>query len=857
MELLEREDAIAAMTAALGEAAAGSGRVVVVSGEAGVGKSSLLGALPDLPGGPRRVLVGGCDPLLTPRALGPFHDIARQAGGPLADAFAADARREAVVGALMDELAASPPRVVVVEDVHWGDEGTLDLVSLLGRRVGSTTGALVVTLRPDEAGDRLRGALGELPGAVVRRVDLEPLGAQGVAELARRSGRDAGDLHAMTGGNPFFVTEVLAAGDGAVPATVRDAVLARARRLPDQARRVLEIVSVVPGRTETWLLRDVLGEDPSGAADACLAAGMLELLGGPALAFRHEIARSSVEGELSPMRRLELEARVLEVLRGRAGVDPARIVHHARRAGDEEAILAAAPEAARAASAAGSHLQAASHLRAALGAAAGEPPEIRAELLEGLAYESYLSGTPDEALAARREALAIRTDLEQIREAGENERWLSRLLWWTGRREESEAAAGRAIALLEPLGPSPALAMAYSTMSQLMMLAWRTDAAVEWGGRAIAMARDLGDRASLSHALTNVGTARVENDDRAARAMLEEAITLALEDGDPDNAVRGIINLAWGQMLYRDHAAALETITRGLGLARANDLRSSDQYLLGMRAWSRLESGDWAGAEEDARAVLAIDAVHPVITAHPGLLVLGVIQSRRGDPEADALLADGWARARDAAEAQRLVPSACAAAEQAWLRGDEEGLRAFAARAVEALPASRSPRFIGAAKLWAWRAGILDGPPDGAEEGVRLQIEGDPRGAAAVYRALGCPYEEADALTGSDDEEDLRAALAIFDRLGAALPAGLVRARLRDSGAAVPAAPRAATREDPDGLTPRQREILALLSEGLTNAQIAGRLVISERTVDHHVAAVLRKLGVSSRADAARVAAGR
>ena len=736
MDLLERDEALAAVGAALDDASGGSGRVVLVAGEAGIGKSSLLAAVPR--GARRRplFLTGACDPLLTPRALGPFHDIARQAGGRLADTLRGDGGREDLVAALLDEIAERPPRVLVIEDLHWADEGTLDLLALLGRRIGATTATLVVTLRPDEAGDRLRGTLGELPSAVVRRIDLRPLGAASVAELARRAGRPAGRPPPHHRRQPLLRHRgPRRRPRGRSPA--RSAT--RCSRGPAACRprrgRCSRSSAWCPGRAETWLVEAVLEGSPAGPVDECVAAGMLEL-DGDSLRFRHEIARVSVEGELSPMRRRELDGRVLAVLADRPGVDPARVVHHARRAGDAAAVLAAAPGAARAAAVAGAHAQSADHLRAALEAVGDAPSEQRAELLEGLSEQAYLSGGPDEALSTRREALAIRTSLGQIAAAGEDERWLSRLLWWAGQREASEAAANRAVALLEPLGPSTGLAMAYSTLSQLKMLAWRTPETVKWGSRAIEMARELGDRATLAHALNNVGTALAADDADEGIDMLEEAIAIATEDGEHDHAARGLVNLGWGRLLRREYDLAFRTIERGLAFARANDLRFYDQYLLGMRAWGRLDTGDWAGAEEDGRAVMAIDALHATISAHPGMVALGRLLVRRGDEGGEELLEETWRRARVADEAQRLVPSACALAEAAWLAGDVAAVRRHAAAAMEAAGWTSLPtheRTASEARFWAWRAG---GEPEGAEGVGGAVPAGDGRGAAGGRRRV-------------------------------------------------------------------------------------------------------------------------
>ncbi|HTI33710.1 MAG TPA: helix-turn-helix transcriptional regulator, partial [Miltoncostaea sp.] len=227
------------------------------------------------------------------------------------------------------------------------------------------------------------------------------------------------------------------------------------------------------------------------------------------------------------------------------------------------------------------------------------------------------------------------------------------------------------------------------------------------------------------------------------------------------------------------------------------------------------------------------------------------LRARQGDARAEEPLERAWRFAEAADVGQRLIPAAVARAEHAWLAGDMTTARAFAADALAAAGPGDHPLFAGEAAFWLWRAGGLDAPPPGLDGPWARSIAGDARGAAAEWEAAGAAFLAADALAASDDPDDMRSALAVFDRIGAGRCAAVLRARMRDRGAPVPAAPRAGT--GPDGLTGRQREVLELVAEGLTNAQIAERLVISERTVDHHVAAVLRTLGVAGRAEAAAV----
>ena len=180
--------------------------------------------------------------------------------GALLAAVNSGANREEIFTAALDELERAKA-LVVFEDMHWADEASLDLLKYLGRRIHRTHAMLAVTYRDDEVGPRhpLRFVIGDLPRANTHRMSLLPLVRTRREHGSRaQAGRPSKDLHGITGGNPLFVTEVLAAAADAVPTTVRDAVLARAVRLSPAAREIAELVCVVPGKTELWLLEQAV-----------------------------------------------------------------------------------------------------------------------------------------------------------------------------------------------------------------------------------------------------------------------------------------------------------------------------------------------------------------------------------------------------------------------------------------------------------------------------------------------------------------------------------------------------------------------------------------------------------------------
>jgi DNA-binding CsgD family transcriptional regulator len=855
VSLLERADALAELGAALERASAGpQGRLVMVSGEAGVGKTSLVRAFCAARAPALDALWGNCDPLFTPRPLAPLLEIGDRLGGELAELVDGGAPPYRIAAALLGGLAELAPAVVVLEDVHWADEGTLDVLRVLARRVGPEV-LVICTYRDDELTREhpLRVVLGQLATArTVARLALSPLSPSAVAELARSAALDAGELHRRTGGNPFFVTEVLAAAAPGIPETVRDAVLARAARMDDEARGLLEAVAIVPPQIELWLLEAISG--PAFAKlDACVASGMI--VGGHAgVAFRHELARLTIEESLAPVRALELHRAALRALTD-GDADLARLAHHAEAAGDTGAVLRFAPAAGARGAPLCAHREAAAQYARALRHAGGLADHARADLLEPLAFELYGTGQIDDAVAAQEEAVACRRRAEDRLAEGDALRSFGRYLGFAGRAEAGFVALREAVTVLEELPPGRERALAYATLSQ-RLLNWEDfDEALVWANKALELAESLGDSEATIYALTNLGGARFRSDDPAGAPELERAFGLARDAGLDEFACRAIVNLGLCAMRARMLDAGERWLSQARAYAEDRGLDLWAVYADAVLARFQLDRGNWDEAERNARHVVADGRalwIHKLLA----LTAIGLVRARRGDPAVAAEALDrAWELAAPSGELSWVAPVAAARTEAAWLRGDVARVAAAAEPALELARRHRSAWVVDELVCWRRRAGLEGEPMMDTAGPYALEVSGDWRGAAAWWRDAGCPYEAALALADSDQPDALRESHEALRALGADAATAIVARRLRSQGErGLPRGPRAATRANPAGLTARELDVLGLIAEGLRNAQIAERLFLSEKTVDHHVSAILRKLDVHSRVEAARAA---
>jgi DNA-binding CsgD family transcriptional regulator/tetratricopeptide (TPR) repeat protein len=849
IQLLERGDVLARLHEAAADAAAGDGAVILVTGEAGIGKTALLRRLVEDTADDVRVWSGGCERLFTPRPLGPLADMVAVLPADVGAAVRRGAAVHEVLPALLDELGRVPT-LVLIEDVHWADEATLDLVALLGRRVRSTRGLVVVSCRDELGADHpLLGVLGTLAAAGVERLRLAPLSEAAVRELAGPRPVDAARLRRRSGGNPFFVTEVLAAGGEVLPRSVRDAVIARAAALDPDARVLLEDLSVVTGPAPPELVAK-LGRTRAHHLGACLSSGML-VETGAGVGFRHDLARVAIAEGVDPLRRIALHRIALGVLRGR-DADAARLAHHADGAHDADALEEFAPRAAFDAVARGAHREAVAQFRRALRPERRIVGAARADLLEQGAHELYLIDRFDEAIAWLEDAITWRHDAGDVQREANAWRLLSSVQRCGGRQPAAAESAYYAVALLADRQDDNELAAAYANLAMIALNENAVDAGRRAVDQAFALFDDGADRGVYVHALNTRGFLRVLDGDDGGLDDLETSLACSLEEGLDEHAGRAYLHLA--DIAQRDRR--WDVIEPYAGVAEEycveHGLDLWVRYLRVYIARIALDQGRW----DDAVVAVppGIGTAGTPLARIGALVVTGLVRARRGDGDPWPDLDEAHERASNSGELQWVAPVTAARLEAAWLTGRDDAVAGDADEVMWLCVERRAGWWAGEIATWRRLAGIREATPRGAAEPWALLLDGRVGASAAAWRAIGCPYEEAIALSTSDEPDDLVAAFQRFDALGARPAATATAPRLRARGVAVPRGVRPTTRRNPAGLTTREVQVLRLVARGLQNGEIAAELVVSTRTVDHHVSAVLRKLGVDSRRAAARAA---
>ena len=852
VHLLEREHALSQLAEYAGESRVGEGRFVLVSGEAGVGKTSLLDSFAESLDDARWVR-GACDDLTTPRPLGPLFDVAAHLGDDLDAACRRGAARDELFAALLDALSIGPFTVFVVEDVHWADESTRDLLRYLARRVRDLHTLVIVTYRDEAVAgtESLQALLGEVTThASTRRIALDRLSRSGVAALAEKSALAAAELYRLTGGNPFLVAEIVQSGFTDVPPSVRDVAMARIARLSGAARAAVGVAAVIGSVVDPVVLTDVSSATPD-TLDELAASGVL-VSEGDTFRFRHEIIRVAVEADIPAHRRVPVHEAILCTLRSTPDADVARLAHHAVGARDREAIVRYASEAGARAAELSSHSEAAAQYELALGAVAPGDLRTEADLCDRLALELGFLDRWDEAAELRQRSLSLWRELgDRVRE-GDCLRRLSTAMWRLARGKDAVGYAEAAVVLLEPLGPTNGLAWAYAELARQLMSQSVREEAVASARRAEQLAEELDLPDVLSDAMNT----------RACVEMwlglpwettMREAIDIAVRRGADEQAGRAYANLAELLVYERRFGEADAIIADGVAYLERRDVQVFLRCLLGHRLELLGATAQWDDALDLADSLLRQTSP---INRHSPLTVAATIKARRGETGAHELLDEALAISLSSTEAQRIAVARLGRVES-FLLAERDDDAARELQLLSELDGELDEWARGAMAEWIRRTDS-DVPVPAGElaRPYRLALTGDHDGAAQAWEELASPYEAAMAGVYSGDDALMRDAVHRLDAMGAGAAARLARREMRRRGlAAVPAGMRSTTRANPVNLTNRELDVLRQVAAGCTNNEIADNLFISVRTAGHHVSAVLTKLGVSNRRAAAVEAA--
>ncbi|HVK29290.1 MAG TPA: AAA family ATPase [Nocardioides sp.] len=847
MRLLERHDELTALAAALAHAAEGLGSGIAVTGESGAGKSTLV-AEAVATAGALRVLRGHCDPLGTPRPLGPFRDLWAQG-----DLEAPPAGADLILPELCEQVyraLGDRPAVLVVEDLHWADAATVDVLRYVARRIEALPVALLVTYRDEEVGPRhpARPLLGEFARSDgLRTLALAPLSRDGVAALVADTGLDAARVHELTGGNPFFVAEVAKDPGRPLPGSVRDAVLARTMDIDMHDFEVLQLVASAPDRLDDRVL-PALGVDLPTLRRIDQTALLVRTDGG--LVFRHELARQSVESTIPPGGGPRLHARLLDALERLEPRDPAVLTHHAVAARDAARSARFAREAASEAIRAGAHTEAAAFLGIALENLGPASAAERAGLLLELSFQQYMTSRLPEAITTARATFPLwhevgdRSGLAAAHEA------VAIYEYYSARREPAESHVDQAAAIAQEAGDLLLFGGARATRGYLAYFRGDVDLARAHLAEAAAVADDAHDPALQHRTRLFAAASALAVGSADARAELVASTEAARAAGYDELASTGYSNTAHLDVEQARFRAAERVLESSLPFAAERDIPICGHWQTGVRSRLNFAQGHWSAALEDAGTVLE-SAGMPLATMWP-LLVSALVPLRRGEEHDRGRLEAAYDLAVRLDEPNRWLAVYAALAEQEWTTGLADPR--LVADAIPSLLAGQDPTTAWAAgnlAVWLRRLGsdVTELPGLGSvAEPYRLALGDRASDAASWWRLAGDPFAEAMALADSADPDDRLRAVKQLDRLGAVGTADRVRGDLRRDGvAAVPQRPRTSTRANPAGLTNRQLDVARLAARGLSNNEIASRLFISPKTVDHHVSAVLAKLDLPGR----------
>jgi DNA-binding CsgD family transcriptional regulator/tetratricopeptide (TPR) repeat protein len=853
IELVERAGHLDKLYDKYKDVVAGEGHCIMLSGEAGIGKTALVRAFCQEHRHHAKIYLGNCDALFTPRPLAPLHDVIWQIWE---DDWKSEVPedRNALFTKFLHRFDQLPgPCLLVFEDIHWADEATIDFIKFLARRITRLRCLFILTWRDEEVypGHPLRQLLGQLPPHSFTRFHLPPLSRDAVDDLAKARGYRGEDVYDISGGNPFYVNEILASYSLGIPENIKDSILSVYNRLDSDARRVCELLSVMPTGLET----DYLGQvEPNYTVDlaACLETKTI-LLKDRRLLFKHELYRRTIESSLSPFTRIALNKKILSAFGEsfQANGETERIIHHAKNANDHQAVVHYAPLAAKQAASVGAHIEAARLYFSAIEYYQGKDPDILVGLYEPYAYECYLTNQMKTAIIYQQKVANSWGEKGDPEKFGNSLWFLSRLWWFDGNRRQAERFAQEAVDVLEERPPTRPKAMAFSNMSQLKMLSDQTVECIYWGQRAIEIAQQLHDEEILSHAYNNMGAVQMKVPSywQKGLELLRKSLDIALRNNFHEHAARAYTNMAYSAVHMKEYSLATTILREGIQYCEELELDSWRTYMLSWKARLLLDTGHWEEASDIAAQLIGSETQASIVKIG-ALVVKGVIHMRRNAADALPILLEAKAKAFESMELQRVLPAITALLEYEWITGRPVLEKTAIEYVIGLLSQGGTLRESSDFDFWLWKVRGQQVPLHNVHDRYRVDSPGMAMEIAERWERLGCPYERALFLF-EGDESAKREAMGIVQRLGAVAVYEKMKLEMRSEGIrSIPRGSRKSTLANSAQLTERELGVLELLKEGLQNKEIGSRLFISAKTVDHHISAILFKLDVDSRTKA-------
>ncbi|MEL6981851.1 MAG: AAA family ATPase, partial [Actinomycetota bacterium] len=733
--LVERADNLASIERRFDAARHGQGSTVAICGPAGIGKTTLiqtfLAGLDDA-----TVFMGGCDDLIAPRSFGPFRDMARSSG-LLPDDLIRNPNREDLLAGLLDVLdRPTRPAIMVVEDVHWADDASIDILRYLTRRIVSMHAMLIITLRDREV-DRshpVRNLLTGPTSTAPTRIELHPLSVDAVARMVRdlrstgvEPGLDPRSLHEVSGGNPYLVGQLLGAGPGDAARSARETLVARSERLSPGGQAVLHSLSVLPEGADPTVARMLFG-DQTEALHEAEGSGLLESTN-DRIRFRHELGRTAVVQSMSFGERMAATNQVLDALIN-TGADPTLLVHLSRSAGDGRRATRFALEVLDDGLAPTNHREIWKLTRIALECTTDLPPDRIASLHQSAATAGRLTNNHDEAVRHAEKAVELLTDLG--RDGGPlATAWLTVATTRasTGDHHRAAAALHRAKELLDQEPVTEEWIHCNTLLAASALIGGETEESIERTTESIELAESNGWTQAMVYALGLRGVARGGPVFEEGLADMDRAVRLGARHGPPDRHAANLHNLSVLYLRNADTTLAEEAIDEAERYAREHGLDNMVFHSQVQRAHILIQHGRMADAETLLNDSLE-RAGDPGAIRASATAALARIWARRGDPAATDLIEQCWLDAVATGEIQKIGIAGIARLEYLWLQGDDESLQPFAHHLAGLGERHNHHRLRADALRTLQRLGADVEPFDGCPPPLAAALAGDHRLAA-------------------------------------------------------------------------------------------------------------------------------